>query len=602
MSNFARTVFLGHDLALFLPHPNWRRTVDIAHRMAVGIDASRTGAEERTPEHDEMRLLLTATFTLDAPDAHAMEEAHWELGTAYVGVPLFPSALPVANWDERVYDAEYVINFGDDGSYALYALAEVPSEPEFGYLAPLLVGRLVKRPSVRWLTRDIAQFELQLTERSPWDFRVTERSVEVGTDWPAVLVENVRELPETEMDDMLEYRDLGAGRVEAVQGEEGAVHRTQHLLFTLATALEIRTLLSFYRARGGPWKSFVMPWAARPGADTEATPHETRVRFAQPELTLRFAHGSKADAKISFVQTPWEIDPVEGDEPEQAKRCFLYRYTLLSPTPVVWRFTNWGRTVTRAGDGDYLAAVLEHDTITQTTDLMDPATEIFSWMGSTNPVMRYFKRKGEVALTVEIFEADADDAAGAVLVHVGDIVDPKSRGKLITAPTTLFGGALDVKVPNLMIGPECGFELCGAGCNRADSMPPEDWTFGGTVTALAANEVSVLVTSNPPAAALVNDYFANGWIAKGDGETYEVRKIVRSEDLGAGVQKFVLKRAFSVLAGGTVVTARPYCNGTWTECLEKFGDNTVNFGGHRHIAETNLSLPKANTAVNSGKK
>lgn len=604
---FHRTEFLGHDLALFLPDPNWRTAVQIAARIEAVVDEGRTGRETRRPRHHVLRLEQGGTWNLPAAETAELEDALANLGTpttgerVYVGLPIFPDRLTPAEWGVRIFDAQWVVNYDATG-FSIHAANAVPAEPTRAWLAPLLVGRLAQRPRLRALNEEESQCSMRLLERSPWDFRIAPAAeAGVGADWPALLQANWRELPESLVEDVLEYEDVGDGRVEAVDGQEATTRRRQNFLVTLESRAQIRTLLNFFLARKGRVQSFTAPWLLTPGDDTPTTPHSTKARFAEDELSLAFANQDQADAKVAMLQVPWEIEGVEGETPAQSALAYFYRFSMQVPGgPLVWRYTNWEQDLVRAGDGTYLggqAGLMRHDFVESTLDLSDGPTTLGSWMFEGNPLLRVVQRTLDVPLEIEIMEGDPAAPDAAVVIYSGEVAPVSWEGRRISAPTKVLGGLLEIKVPNFFFGPVCNHQFCGAGC----TLDPEDWTFTGEIVSQVGNDLTVDVTVNPPAAALVDDYFAKAWLKKGTAADHELRQVVRSVDLGGGQQKLTLKKPLRAFVVGEEITFRPTCTGTRAECQTKF-DNYINFGGHPHIAPRNLSVPARQTAVPTGKK
>ncbi|MBI3886163.1 MAG: phage BR0599 family protein [Opitutae bacterium] len=609
MARIARTVFLGADLVLFMPDPNWRWSVEVVHRKETYVDDGKTGRENRRPRRFTMLHEIAATWQLEPADTAALETQLADLSVpttgdrVFVGVPMCMDQLAKARWGERIYDAQWVLNYDETG-YAIHAANAVPAVPVRRWLAPLMVGHLQERPALKASTDRRAQFSLRLLEKSPWDYRITPAAEGVvSADFPASLqaAANWKELPQSSTTEIMVYEDLGDGRMEAADGQEDITRRTQQFLVTLKSRAEIRTLLNFFVARKGRMQSFAAPWLLRPGADTPATPHTTKARFAEDALKLTYATDATAHAKIGFIQLPWEIAGVAGEQPEQAARAFLYKLSLDVPGgPIEWRFTNWETDLLRPGDGAYLGDVngqWEHDKITQTIDLSDEPVTLTSWILTDNPLIRVVQRLVDVPLEILIDECDPENPAGAVQVYEGEIESVSVKSRKLTASTLVLGGRLAAKVPNFFFGPECNHEFCDAGCQLAAAA----WTFAGTVVSQVGNVLTLAVTSNPPGAVLGADWFAKGWVSKGAGGAYELKQIVRSADLGGGQQTFTLQRPFAAVAAGDVLTFMPYCGGTGAECETKFG-NYLNFGGHPHIAGRNLSIPRRETTPTAGKK
>lgn len=615
MPLFHRTVFLGHDLALFLPDPNWRSSLEITHRLVAEIEAGQTGRENRRPKHYALRHELAATWTLPKAQTAELQNALWTLGTpttgdrVYVGLPIFVDQLVPGRWAEKIYDAQWVLNYDETG-YSIHASDDLPEVPVRRWFAPLIVGRLQQRPKLTALSDERAQYALRLLERSPWDFRIAPANPApevVEVDWPAALEANWKELPQDWTEDILEYDDVGDGRVEALDGQDGNVRRAQSFLVTMQNRAQVRALLNFFLARKGIVQSFAAPWLLQPGDDLPQTPHTTKARFADDVLKLTYSSDLTAEAQIGMLQVPWEIAGVAGETPEQAPDAYFYKLWLDVPGGlVVWRFTNWehdlqrneGGAVTYKGD---VNALFQHDKITHAIDLSDDPVAIGSWIFEGNPLVRVVQRVLDVPMQIEIRRGDPANPDAAAVVYSGEIVEADNEGRRLSASTAVLGGLLDVKVPNFFFGPVCNYQFCGAGCNTSGSMAPEDWTFTGTIVSQVGSDLTVTVTGNPPAAALVDDYFAKAWLKVGAGDAHELRQIVRSVALAGGQQRFKLKRPLRTVVIGAAATFRPYCSGTRAECEGKY-DNYINMGAHPHIGNRNLSVPARTATTPTGKK
>lgn len=602
MPYYVNTVFQGHDIALFLPDHDWGYSLSIKHRLESYVDTGRTGREERRLRYRAIRREVQATFMLSQDEAAELQVALHGLGKAYIGLPLFPDNLPVSRWSERICEPLYVINY-DPSGYQIYAADALPAEPAYAFYAPLLVGRRVERPKITPLDVANCRFALRVIERSPWGYRIgiAPEGV-VAANWPATLEANWRQLPEDGTEDTIEYQDVGDGRIEGIDGDEGEMYRTQRMLVTCGSRAEIRTLLNFWVARKGRVQSFDAPWLHQPGDDTIESPHTATARFASDELELSFKTDETADATIQLQQVPWEEgDGIEGEVPVQDDDAYLYRFTLKAPVdPVIYRFTSWEYDLTRAGDGTYKGdsqGLFEHDKIEHSIDLGDDPATLASWVFAGNPLLLIVQRALDVPLGIEIFKCNPDDPAAAELVYSGEVGPTESDSSRLEAETTVLGGLLEQKVPNFFFGPRCNYRFCGPGC----TLDPEDWTFLGTLSSSAGGDVVVDVDTNPPGADLVDDYFARAWISKGSGEDFEIRKIVRSYKTGAAQQRFTLKRPFRNLTASEAMTFRVHCTGTRMECRVKFG-NYINFGGHFDIGPRNLSVPTREADTPTAKK
>lgn len=603
-----RTVFLGQDIVLFMPPPDWRSSVELTARLIDEIEAGQTGRENRRSRAKALRHEVAATWTLPQAETAELQAHLWLLGAAFVGIPMPQDVLDVATWSDRICDSEWVLNYDENG-WAIYAKDEVPEAPPWANLAPLMVGRLEKRPQLAPVDENSASLSLKLIERSPWDFRITPQlgAITVPADWPTELAANWSELPVDSTEDVLILEDRGDGRVQAVDGIEGTTRRRQQFVATL-DRVGARRLLLFFLARQGRVQSWEAPWMLRPADDLPETPHTTTARFASDSITLKFASAETADATIDVVQVPWEIEPLADEAPAQVAVAYLYRITMAAPGSPVWRFTSWEHDLTRTEDaasvtylGD-LRGFWEHDKITKTINLSDDPVTLSSWIFEGNPLLRIVQRAMDVPLSLEILSCDPETPEAASVVYSGEIASVTNTGRSLQAATSVLGGLLDVKVPAFPFGAKCSYEFCGAGC----TLNKVDFTFEGTVVSESGLVLTVLETMNPQELVLntVTDFFARGWIKRGTGEDFEIRQIVRStkiSDPPTPTQEFTLKRAFRNAVVGETVTFIPSCTGTRLECEFKY-NNYINFGGHPHIGPRNLSVPQRSVSTQGGKK
>ena len=578
---------LGTDIALllFLPNVSEPGSHTIIYAHETEIEEGNSGRENREPQRDWLRLEQSCYYTLQAVEAGALRSGLAALGDKLVGVPVWCDRLTGGQWADRIHTPGYLVRLCD---------AELVAGTEY---APLLVGKLKNRPEIEAWTVDGGQGLIVVTEDSPPAYRLTPNATPDAATWPATLAPRWTRVIERS-EDGRRYEQIGRGRERVVDGRETAVYWGQEADFLLHSRTQIRTLLGFFLATKGRTGAFVTPWWFQPGADEPATPHETTVRFAADLLPLDYTSGATAEVAINLWQLPWEITPPEGEAAVQPARAYLYTFAVAVPGgPLTWRFTDYESAITSGAD-TWFPAQIEHDRIAQGYMLDDEAVKLTSQVFASHPWMLVVKRMLEAPLTVEIREVNPASPATTRLVYLGEVAEVTGRGRRLSASTKVFGGMLDTMVPAFRVQLECNHDFCDAGC----TLDEEDWTLAGTLDAVAGSVVDVTVTANPPAAVLVDDWLANGWIEKGAGATYESREIVRSEDLGGGVQRLTLSAPFRALAGGQVFAFGPNCTGTWSECKVKFGGNQINYGGHPRVKAVNPSLPTRETNVQGGKK
>lgn len=424
-------------------------------------------------------------------------------------------------------------------------------------------------------------------------------------DWPEPVTANWSTKPEDSTSDILDFTAIGNARVKSVDGQEGVVRRAQKFTATLDGREQIRALLAFFLARKGRVEAFTAPWLFRPSdVDTEAVPHATRARFADDTLTLTWLTDEAANAKISLLQVPWEINTPAGEAPVQPAEAYLYRFEADVPgVPVVWRYTDWEHDLARTENGVIVSykgdttGLIEHDGITQTSDLGDKATRIImSANVPGNPLALVSANGIDVPVTIEIYRCNPANAEGAALVYSGSLTEVSEDGGKLTAETLVLGGLLRVKVPGFVFSPSCNHRFCRAGC----TLDIATWTLSGLIVGQVGSELTAQITGNPNGRPLSGDFYARGVLIAGAGEGWEIRQIVRNTHLPDGKMKFVLKAPLRNAPAGLAVTFRPDCDGSISACQAR--QNFVNFGGHPHMGPANLSIPQRQTNTSGGKK
>ncbi|QYM80295.1 phage BR0599 family protein [Horticoccus luteus] len=598
--SFALCTFGGRDFALLLFTPQVAEdgSLAVTYAFSTQVDMGESGRETREPGHPDLRLKQSCEYLLPtSADAAALRARLATLGDTLVAVPLWIDRLAGAAWADRVHTAPLLVRFSDGA--IVDGASELDPDQEY---APLLVGRYEEQIEAAPWTDEGAgcRTSIAIVEDAAWDYRVAPVDTVAPGTWPAGLVPTYTGNIDRG-DSGREYVALGAGRERGVEHQEMAFRWGQEAAFKLKSRAEIRLLLATFAAHLGRWRALTMPWWFRPGADTPETPQATRVRFASDSIELSFSGGACAAVKLAFWQVPWEAEPIEDEEPEQAGTAWLYRHKLDVPGgPLFWRYTDYARPITLVEEGDdvtYFPAKIEHDKLTHGYMLDDDPSKLKGFVADGHPWMLVVARMLQAPLQIDIFRLTPEvEGATPVLRYSGEIADVTGKGRSLSATTTVLGGTLDIKVPNFYIQEDCNHDFCSGGCG----LVIDNWTFTVEVTAIDGAVLHAQVISNPPGATLADDFFANGDADKGSGTTYEAVEIVRSVDLGGGEQSLTLARAFTALAVGDTIAIRPNCSGTWAEC-QRYG-NTINYGGHRHVGSDNISVPQPQSQTAGGKK
>lgn len=531
-------------------------------------------------------IRVKPTLTLESAEAQALRHKLATLGKSWVGLPLYADKFlgsQAATLGARIYAAQRLIDLTDPAIVAHNATLDASHT-----YAPLVVGHIQKLPIFEPLSGGLAKVTVTIFEDSPWVFRITSTILPASGTWPETLLPDWTSPPTQAPVHGLEFGRIGQQREQTIAGEERAFRWMMDAGFTPTSKAEIATLIGFFISSRGPWTPFTSPLWFEPGEATAEAPHETKVRFESPKLEIEYETDRLASARVNFAQVPWEITGTEGEAPEQPPRIFLYEITYDVPTPVVWRFTNCWRPLTRTADGTYAPAPMQHDAISAGLKLQNERLTLESFLFDGNPLALFNPNVLEGRLWLRVYEIATDpiDADAAALVWTGTITAAPQTGRKFAAQCEWLGGLLDRELPNVRIGPRCNTHLFSSRCGHLKA----DFEKAGTFSSAAGNAIVVAVAD----AATANTY-APGTVEIGAGLTYESRSIVASEPVDGG-QRLTLDRPLRQAPVGQAITYFRGCDLSLAACqaLDPAGWK-ARFRGHPFVPQVNLSLPQVRT-------
>jgi hypothetical protein len=576
----------GNSIALLLALPNMGSGLSLSYTVGTSLDEGLSGRESRRPRHEALRLEQSFTLLLEAGTADEWRKMLPNLGTAYVGVPVWCDYLNGAQWADRIHSAQFLVRFSNNSIIAAGSTLEAAE-----YYAPLLVGRLEDKPSGEALNEGVLELSLTVREDSPWDYRIAPRDAVSGTSFPANLSPDWTAVADKWVDG-IDTESLGDGRVSSIDGEEKVSKWGEDAAFTLGSRSEIRTFLGFFAAVKGRWASFTAPLWFRPGTSTTAVPHTTKARLASDTVQLSFESGDVASTRVALWQVPWEINGVAGETPQQSARAFFYKFTYDLPTPEVTRWTNYEKPLTRTGDGTYETARIEHSGFRFGIDLGGGKVDLTTDRFAGNPLLKFIPFSAEARLLLEIREGAPEAPDAATLVWSGEVAEASGNGKRIKARGDVFGSVFERKFPRFLMQQDCNVTLFSSACgvNKAT------YQVSGTMTSSVGNVITVTCGSTQAA-----NYYARGEVWVGAGSTLE-RRLILSSAPGTGTQVLTIDRPIAVNgAGGVAAVFWPGCDGQYSTCGSKFS-NKLRFRGHPFMPRDNPALKRVATNPDARKK
>lgn len=576
----------GNSIALLLTPPNMVGGYSLTYNVNTSLDEGLSGRESRRVKHEALRIEQDCAYTMEAGEADAFRKTLPNLGTAFIGVPLWCDYLPGSQWADRIHNAEYLVRFSNS-SIVSGASALVANE----YYAPLLVGRFKDKPSGEALTQEVLELSLTVKEDSPWEYRISCKDTVSPANFPANLSPDWTAVQDKWVDG-IELEAIGDGRVSSVDGEEKVAKWGQKAAFTLGSRSEIRTLLGFFEAVKGRWASFTAPLWFRPGTNTTGTPYTTKARFAADTLQLNFEAGDVAGAEVSLWQVPWEINGVAGETPQQPARAFFYKFTYDLPVPEITRWTNYEKPLSRTGDGTYTPARIEHGSISYGLNLDGGTVELNTDRFAGNPLLRFIPFNAEARLLLEIREGAPGTPDAATLIWSGEVSEASGSGKKIKAKGDVFGAIFERKFPRFLMQQGCNVTLFSTACGVVKAT----YQVNGTLASSIGTTLTVTCGSTQAA-----NYYARGEVWVGSGSTLE-RRLILSSDPGSGTQVLTVDRPLAVNgAGGMGVQFWPGCDGQYSTCSSKY-NNKLRFRGHPFMPRDNPALKRVATTPDARKK
>ncbi|AHF94610.1 hypothetical protein OPIT5_29230 [Opitutaceae bacterium TAV5] len=615
----------GSALLIILDEPNWATRPKLTREVQTGILTRLDAGESRRPEHTLARHTLTLAWDIETADLDNWEDVFAQnLADALVALPVPCDRLLRDDYlAARLFDAAWTLVIPADGAPpSVVATAQLDANPALvpatATLAPLLVGKLKARPKFRGITADGSSVSLTLLEESParYAIRLPARQA-IPDNWPAILEANWAYAVETATIDTIEKKTIGRGRLPATDLTEAPPRQTLVHTLTLGSREEISALLDFHHARASTAQSFLALSPQFPDRPPR------RHRFTTTSLEITFVSQEMAEAKIALTEAPGEASALAAAEPV---RAHLYTFTLRIPGLAqnqlpVWRYTDWETDITFEGAtwlGD-TRSLIEHDTITRTADLSDPALKLtLSANLPQNPLSLLASGELEAPLQIEIHACRPDPGASATApvattqareaLHTGDIAEVSAEGRTLTATSRALAGRLENKIPRFVFSGVCNHRFCDTGCTLLAAA----WRVTGVIAVASAGAAVLTVTPDAPA----NTVWLTGALARGHlilslapeaglpvGD-WQVRQIVAVAG-SVNARQITLRSPLRALPAPLALTGRPVtlmaaCDGTPDAC--KARGNYINFGGHPHIGPDNLSLPSYNTSDAIGKK
>lgn len=576
----------GTPVQVWLHQPNTKRWIDLEYNLRTDLVRSESDREDRLLG-PSLRISQKSVHVLTGASAADFRKALATLGDKRVAVPLWVDCRPVAQYSTRVHTARYWWDF-EEGEIVPDVF--VPGLSPEKVVAPLLFGRLKERPEAKAENRVLGEYEFQIDEDGPWDWRCGVHGIDSpGQEFPALAPAWTRVSDLS--GDRIELSDVGQSRERAVSGSEAPARWGQEAAFVLPDRGSIRTLLTHFALTShGRHASFVVPAWFRPHtASTPETPSAYVARYGADQMRLRFRNQVLAETTIKLWQVPWELNPPEGEIFAQERAiAYLYRFEYLVPPhsggPVLHQYTSWERALqinVGSGSDEWEPAKIEHSDVRFDLRGTDSLT-LMTRFQDANPVQLIWMGRDEAPVIVRIFEVDPLQTNGPRLreVFAGEVGEVSQDGEQLKAKV---GDPAGRRVPRLLVQRLDNHPVFApeSGVNResyARTAKVLDSWFGGR---------KLLLEWTDEGPHQDDDWFSGGWVEHGVGASWRFRAIAKhyrepdeSSDLHVD-----LERPLEGVEAGDMVTLLPGYDGRWETAQSKFalGSAHYNFAGMPHV-------------------
>lgn len=559
----------------------------IQHRRRSNVEEGESGKQRREAKSASMLLTQYYNLLLDEDQAHELRQLIGLIAAdpdLKVAVPIMKDAYPIADFhSKRIYDAQYVVNFTEGVGAAVYAADSIPDPLAYKMLAPLMFGTFVVEPRITPANGTAAKTRLSVIEDSPYTHRIDWVDFSVGTDWPSGLVPNwVSEITEVSKNG-IRRTSVGEMREKMTDGHEYAPAYERKAGF-LADRDQMGQLLDFWNSKKGRSKSFVAPLWFAPGTPTTDAPHGYASRFDSDNLLFEFQTRESANVEVRLVTLPWEGSG--SSEFELDTEVTFFRFTYKSPTPYVWRFTNYETDLTNSeGTWTYSPMELSGNTISD-LELRLRSFKVNSHMFDGNPLEMFVPYGADAAMKVEVITAPLSDLDDMTVIASGD-VDPNEvdeEGRSISAACVPLAGLMDSPFPNFYVGYRCNWRLFSTRCG----VDKATYLRTGTISSLSGSTVVVYNAAAPTDPD--DDYYSGGYLHVSDGLTFEQREILASTSSG-GTHTFTIERPLRFASASDSITYNVGCDKLAATCRTKF-NNLENCSAFEHIpVDSNATTP-----------
>ncbi len=330
-----------------------------------------------------------------------------------------------------------------------------------------------------------------------------------------------------------------------------------------------------------------LPAAADPGWTCRRLLY---VRFAADQDEAESMGLGVERRRVRVVELPTEYAAaVTGTRP-----VVLYRFFAdFDGTVVSWRYTSHLEAVVSGGQ-TFNAQAIQHSAIRRAGRADREDVTITTWYAPGTPWARLFPATLGRPLWVEISEADLSNPSSSTVLFTGRVQRPSLDGRTVTLRCASWLDALGAQVPRAEIGPRCNWSLFGPGCG----LDRATYRVTALITAISGNEVTL---SAAGLSGLAQHWFAGGYLDGGTGDQLETRTVLSSTAASGTVVTVRLNRPLAIATVGSSVRIHPGCDKTYETCAAKYS-NAINWGGFRHVPQSNLAVKAVEVDTTGGNK
>lgn len=327
------------------------------------------------------------------------------------------------------------------------------------------------------------------------------------------------------------------------------------------------------------------------------TPDETTmvsrlhyVRLTDDEENADFLAEWFEQRSLQVLELPTEYAEAEtGEQP-----VYLYHIWIETSPAQHWYYTSFASDIISNGD-TYLAKPITHGSVQANIEGSAEKFSIDAVHEADHPLLFGFPFPPPRPIHLQVSEATYAAPDDATILFTGQVEKVTRSGKKIKARCVSILDLDTQRLPDALIGPRCAYQVYDVNCGVSKTFKQR----AATISSIISERV-ILVTHPTNFNSVDANHYVFGWIETGMGDELEIRSILADIATSATQRTLTLDLPLQFAEVSDAITLIPGCDGKWTTCKTKFGND--NFMGQPFVPAKNPTLAAVEQPVSQGGK